>query len=212
MNLGRLEEAVSAYDEAIAVCRRTVEQEGRRELANDLAMALMNRGNALAGLGQLEEAVSAYDEAIAVCRRLVEQEGRRELANDLARALLNKTLVLEEQQRFPEAVDGYAEAIRLRAERIQRGMTHLAGEHLQTIRYLLMTLLDLRQWEPSAAVVKQYLQAASPFFRTGAPPAAVGKDFGAFLQRLRALPEDDRASLYAALGEWAATVQRLIES
>jgi hypothetical protein len=40
--LGRLAEAVGAYDEAIRILRAQVEA-GRGELANDLAMALMNK-------------------------------------------------------------------------------------------------------------------------------------------------------------------------
>ncbi len=87
--LGRLEEAVSAYDEAIAIRRALVDAEGRVELRNDLALAIMNRAILLQSLGRLEEAVSAYDEAIAIYRSLVDTEGRVELRNDLARALYN---------------------------------------------------------------------------------------------------------------------------
>ena len=50
---------------------------GRAELANDLANALMNKGNALQGLGQLPAAVTVYDEAIAILRKLVEGGLRR---------------------------------------------------------------------------------------------------------------------------------------
>jgi CHAT domain-containing protein len=54
--LGRLDQAVAAYDAAIAIREDLVHTQGRRELANDLAAALMNKGNALQALGRLDEA------------------------------------------------------------------------------------------------------------------------------------------------------------
>jgi tetratricopeptide (TPR) repeat protein len=109
--LGRLAEAVGCYDEAIALRRRLVKQEGGAELANDLARALVNKGGALKELGRLGEAVSCCDEAVAVLRRLVEHEGRAELANDLALALMNKGVALDSLGRLAEAVGCYDEAI-----------------------------------------------------------------------------------------------------
>jgi hypothetical protein len=49
--LGRHNEAIDCYDEAIGIRRRLVEVEGRVELENDLAGALMNKGNALSEFG-----------------------------------------------------------------------------------------------------------------------------------------------------------------
>jgi tetratricopeptide (TPR) repeat protein len=85
--------------------------EGRVELANDLAMALMNKGVALSVLGHHSEAIDCYDEAIRIYRRLVEVEGRVELANDLARALVNKGNALSDLGHHSEAIDYYDEAI-----------------------------------------------------------------------------------------------------
>ena len=42
---------MSACDAAIAIQRELVERQGRAELANDLAVALMSKGIALEGLG-----------------------------------------------------------------------------------------------------------------------------------------------------------------
>jgi tetratricopeptide (TPR) repeat protein len=61
--LGRHEEAIDYYDEAIGIYRRLVEVEGRVELENDLAGALMNKGVALSLLGRLKEAIDCHDEA-----------------------------------------------------------------------------------------------------------------------------------------------------
>jgi tetratricopeptide (TPR) repeat protein len=46
--------------------RRLVEVEGRVELENDLAGALVNKGNALWALGHHREAIDCYDEAIGI--------------------------------------------------------------------------------------------------------------------------------------------------
>src|SRR5207237_1048992 len=102
--LGQLREAVGEDDRVIAIYTRLVEQEGRTELANDLAAALMNKAIALTNLGQLREAVGEYDRAIAIRTRLVEQEGRAELANDLAAALMNKAVALKGLGQLREAV------------------------------------------------------------------------------------------------------------
>jgi tetratricopeptide (TPR) repeat protein len=68
---------------------------GRRELAPNLAAALMNKGNALQSLGQLREAIASHDAALELYQLLVEEQGRTELAPGLAKALLNKGLALQ---------------------------------------------------------------------------------------------------------------------
>ncbi|MCS6860658.1 MAG: hypothetical protein NZT92_10110, partial [Abditibacteriales bacterium] len=61
-------------DMAREVAQRAV-NEGREELANALAGALMNKGVALRELGQPAEALACHDEAIERYRHLVEAEG-----------------------------------------------------------------------------------------------------------------------------------------
>ena len=105
--MGRLDEAVAACDAAITILTDLVEQ-GRAELAGELAEALGNKGGALAQLGRLDEAVAAYDAAIAIRRELVEQ-GRAELA--ATRALMSKGDALDGSGRLDEAVTACDEAI-----------------------------------------------------------------------------------------------------
>ena len=73
-------------DKEIAILEESVNEQKREELANDLAMAYMNKGVALGNLGRLNEAVAEYDKAIAIHEDLVNEQKRDELANDLAMA------------------------------------------------------------------------------------------------------------------------------
>jgi tetratricopeptide (TPR) repeat protein len=102
---------LACTERAERLARHLVEIEGRVELGNYLAMALMNKGNALWALGRLEEAIDCHDEVIGIYRRLVEVEGRVELANDLAGALMNKGTALSDLGHLSEAIDCYDEAI-----------------------------------------------------------------------------------------------------
>ena len=86
---------MALYDQAIAILERLVNQEGRRELANNLAAVYTNKASAVSALGDHRGAVALYDQAIAIRERLVNQEGRRELVGDLARlkAYRGETLI-----------------------------------------------------------------------------------------------------------------------
>jgi tetratricopeptide (TPR) repeat protein len=117
--LGHHKEAIDCHDEAIKIYRRLVEVEGRVELANDLAGALVNKGNALSDLGHLEEAIDCYDEAIKIRRHLVEVEGRVELENYLASALMSKGVALRNLGHHREAIDCYDEAIGIRRRLVE---------------------------------------------------------------------------------------------
>ncbi len=81
---------MTLYDQVIVIRERLVNSEGRRELANNLATAYMNKANAVMALGDNRAAVTLYDQAIAIYERLVNDEGRRELANYLAGVYMNK--------------------------------------------------------------------------------------------------------------------------
>ena len=90
ISLGRLEEAVSSFDKAIA-------------LKPDFAGAWNDRGISLAELGRDEEAVTSYDRAIA-------------LKPDFAEAWNNRGVSLAELGRDEEAVSSYDRAIALKPD------------------------------------------------------------------------------------------------
>ncbi|MCH8146828.1 MAG: tetratricopeptide repeat protein, partial [Planctomycetes bacterium] len=72
--LGQLPAASSHFDEIVSHFTALVEQEGRTELANDLAICLSNRGGTFQTQGKLDDAIKDYDKAILIRTRLVEQE------------------------------------------------------------------------------------------------------------------------------------------
>jgi tetratricopeptide (TPR) repeat protein len=113
-----------------------VEIEGRMELANDLARALMNKGNALWPLGRHREAIDCYDEAIEIFKRLIEVEGRMELANYLAMALINKGETLRQMGCLDKALECLEEAIG-----IYRRLVEVEGR-AELADYLAMALIN----------------------------------------------------------------------
>jgi len=83
-SLGRLEAALAAYDEAIRIRRRLVEEEGRGELASNLAVALYNLALAREDQGH-PQALAAAREAREIWERLV-SAGWAHLAANLEKA------------------------------------------------------------------------------------------------------------------------------
>ena len=71
------------YGEAIGIWRRLVEEEGRGDLANDLAQALYNLALAQDRKGKRGLAQTTAGEALAIWRKLVEAEGWQHLQQDL---------------------------------------------------------------------------------------------------------------------------------
>jgi tetratricopeptide (TPR) repeat protein len=132
----RLHSALACTERAERLARHLVEVEGRVELENDLAMALMNKGSALWALGRHREAIDCCEEAIEIYRRLVEVEGRVELANYLAMALIGKGNALSDLGRLDEAIDCYDEAIE-----IYRRLVEVEGR-VELANYLAMALVS----------------------------------------------------------------------
>jgi tetratricopeptide (TPR) repeat protein len=142
---GRLHFVVDLIQNAETVFRELV-QAGRAELANDLAVAIMNRGVALDSLGRLEEAVSACDEAIAILRALV-QAGRAELANDLAGAIMNRGNALQQLGRLEAAVSACDEAIAIRRALVQAGRAELANDLASALLKKAFVLERMQDWQ-----------------------------------------------------------------
>ena len=61
----------------MAIWERLVNEEGRRELASDLASVYVNKANAVSDLGDERGALALYDQAMAILERLVRRKPPR---------------------------------------------------------------------------------------------------------------------------------------
>ena len=88
--LGRMDEAIEAYDKALSI-------------KPDFAEAYNNMGNALKEQGKLDEAVAAYDKA-------------QSLQPDFAKAYNNMGVTLQEQGKLDEAIAAYDRALLIKPD------------------------------------------------------------------------------------------------
>ena len=87
---GKLEEAIEAYNKALAI-------------KPDYAEAYNNMGNALKEQGKLEEAIEAYNKALAI-------------KPDYAEAYNNMGVTLKEQGKLEEAIEAYNKALAIKPD------------------------------------------------------------------------------------------------
>ena len=87
---GKLEEAIEAYNKALAI-------------KPDYAQAYYNLGNALHEQGKLEEAIEAYNKALAI-------------KPDYAQAYYNMGITLQEQGKLEEAIEAYNKSLAIKPD------------------------------------------------------------------------------------------------
>jgi tetratricopeptide (TPR) repeat protein len=106
---GALTQALACYDQSIALLRTLP----LADVARELALAHMNRGNALQKLARLPEAVAAYDHAIAGLTPLAAADPAAR--NSLGAAWMNRGHALQHQSSpaaLAEALRSHDQAIR----------------------------------------------------------------------------------------------------
>ena len=215
-NLTRLAEALAEYDKAIAIRERLVHQEQQTHVANELARTYINKALALWSLTRLAGALAEYDKAMVIYERLVHQEQQTHLANDLALAYMNKAIALEEQSDFDEALACY--------EKSQLGWTFCV-EHLnmfwvmpsllKTLRYRLMTLLQLQFWPTAVGEIMRFRALFTNYIeREGIDEGlkeTARTEMVEMISTLRKLSPEQRELLYAELGADGESVRSLID-
>ena len=154
--LGNYRAAVELYDRAIKIRERLVNQEGRRELANDLAATYTSKAHAVGDIGD-NRAMELCDRAIKIRERLVNQEGRRELADDLAMTYRIKANAAGASGDNRKAVELYDQAIEI-FERLvnQEGRWELADDLAETYR---IKAISVRALGDNRKAVELYDQA-----------------------------------------------------
>lgn len=141
-NEGRLDEALAAYDQALALVRvagNAADDNTRRALG----IAWMNRGNVLQRHGtapSLADALAAYDEAIAAFRQLP-LDADPLFRNHLGAAWLNRGHAQLVASDNPAAAESFTSAVRelsqLPLERDPYFRLNLAGAHTNLAHALL---------------------------------------------------------------------------
>ena len=160
--LGRLEEALAAAQEAAGVYRELARTRPEAFLPG-LAMSLNNLGSRLSGLGRLEEALAAAQEAVSIRRELARTRPQAFLP-DLAGSLNNLSVFLSGLGRREEALAAaqeaagvYRELARTRPEAFLPG---LAG----SLNNLGNILSGLGRLEEALAAAQEAVSALKPFF------------------------------------------------
>jgi serine/threonine protein kinase len=91
---GDIKSALEWHDRSVQNYERLVHQQGRWQIANELANVYIARANAMCEMSQSKESLVCYEKAIDIYDTLANQQGRQEFAGDLARvrALYAQTL------------------------------------------------------------------------------------------------------------------------
>lgn len=166
--LGRSEEAIAAYDEAI---RRYGEAE-EEVLRAPVAMALANKGITLAELERSEEAIAAYDELI----RRYGEAAEVVLREQVAKALVNKGVAVGQLGRRGEEIAAYDEAV----HRFGEAAEEVLREHVAMALFNKgITLGVLRRLDDAVAaydeVVHRFDEAPEAALRETVAKALVNK-------------------------------------
>ncbi|HEY6341786.1 MAG TPA: tetratricopeptide repeat protein [Bryobacteraceae bacterium] len=149
---------------ALQDCARAMAEE--LGVAENVATALMNRGNALADLKRFGEAVACYDRAVEMREELV-RAGRLDLREDVATALMNKGNALADLKRLQEAVACYDRAIEMREELARAGRSDLREDVATALMNKGVALRDLKRLEEAVACHNRAIEGYEELVRAG---------------------------------------------
>jgi hypothetical protein len=120
---------------------------------------------------------------------------------------MNKGIAQKQLEQWQEAVDSFNEGIGWWERLVKSGMEHLTPSLIKGLRIRFDLYRQLAVWEAAAADLVKALTYAAPFLQSGSSPTPLAEEFTGFRARLHDLADEERAQLYAALGEQAALVQ-----
>ncbi len=123
--LRRFNEAITCFQDALAICQETGDRNGEGRILNNL-------GSAHQEMRQFENAIAWYKDALAICKETDDRLGQ-------GRTLSNLGLAHSELRRFDEAITCHQEALAIRQEAGDRlgqgrtlsnlGLAHSGLEH-----------------------------------------------------------------------------------
>jgi CHAT domain-containing protein/tetratricopeptide (TPR) repeat protein len=162
--LRRLEAAVEAFQQALAIYRRLAQQQPE-VYEPYLAGTLNGLGNALSDLRRLEAAVEAHQQALAIYRRLAQQQPEV-YEPDVAGTLNNLGNALSDLRRYEAAVEVFQQALAIYRQLAQQQPQVYEPNLAMTLNNLGAALSDLRRYE---AAVEAYQQALAIYNRHDIP-------------------------------------------
>ena len=152
-NLGRLEEALAASQEAVDIYRRLAQTRPDAFLP-DLGMSLNNFCIRLSNLGRREEALAASLEAVDIRRRLAQTRPDAFLPN-LASSLNNSGAVLSDLGRREEALAASQEAVDIYRRLVQMRPDAFLSNLADSLNNLGIRLSDLGRREAALAATQE---------------------------------------------------------
>lgn len=206
--------AIALFECAELIYENLTKKQNFKDLENNYAAMLMNKGVALDSLGRLNEAIENYDFAINIRKPLVEVEGRKELADDLAMALANKANVLAQQERFKEAVDYFDAAANLWIDAVQSGLDHLLPNLMKLFPMTVGMLIRIGDWNGVAERILLAFDRWGFTMENDIPEAIkqnTGQEFEQLLFTLCQTSQKNRERIYEACDDNADMVRETVE-
>jgi tetratricopeptide (TPR) repeat protein len=116
---GKLQDALEAYQQGLAISKGLAEQDQSNPVWQaDLSVSYEKVGNVLQAQGKLPEALDLYQQDLAIAKRLAEQDKSNSVwQRDLVASYARIGGVLVEEGRLPEALDLYQQSLAM-AERL----------------------------------------------------------------------------------------------
>lgn len=110
--IGAAPQAASAYQQAVALQRKLVEEHGDSQLSADLAATLMMQGRSQQSVGQYADAARSYDESLGIYRALVEKNpGVTRYQDGIAVVFDNMGYLRAERGQLDEAVKYHEQSV-----------------------------------------------------------------------------------------------------
>jgi tetratricopeptide (TPR) repeat protein len=200
-------------DEAIAICRRLVEDEGRAEVADDLVMALFMKGGTCFFAGQegrdvhlLGQALDCFEKGADLQRGLTQVSGAVEANDQLGDLLKYRAKAAAELGRWPCALESFTEAVAAYRQAAMQGFDQSTSNLADTLTSSLGRRLCREIWrrpelDPGAmhAFIRVLLEGAETCRVRGQEDHELKEVTAAFVTDLRGLAEGERARVLAAL-------------
>jgi tetratricopeptide (TPR) repeat protein len=211
---GKLDEAITSYDDAINIYQRMVNELKLDRFISDLAMCYWGRGNVLNDQDKLDEAIIGYDDAINIYESLVNELELDQFSNDLATVYMNKGNVLYFQGKLDAAIKSYDKSEKTREGWLQRGRYQILPSFIWNIQNRIEALLKLEDWQRTAGDVVAAFDFAghwrgvelSEHFRK-----QIKEHRDIIIRQLQGVSAEKRKEIYKHAGEFGGKIKQLVE-